>query len=123
MRSGRLTQYIKGTSRPIVPQPNTTSAPTPPVADSLNMATMTSQEPLKKIPMIHEIVELTEEQEQATKIHMRMEERVKRYISLGHTVNLVTSEDRRYLASAITFIEDDLRGVHLPYDNPLVISL
>ncbi|XP_062086271.1 uncharacterized protein LOC133792386 [Humulus lupulus] len=73
--------------------------------------------------MIHGIVELTEEQEQATKIHRRMEERVKRYRSLGHTVNLVTSEDRRYLASAITFIEDDLRGVHLPHENPLVISL
>ncbi|XP_062113990.1 uncharacterized protein LOC133825000 [Humulus lupulus] len=52
-----------------------------------------------------------------------MEERVKRYKSLGHTVNLVTSEDRRYLASAITFTEDDLQGVHLPHDDPLVISL
>ncbi|XP_062093611.1 uncharacterized protein LOC133799630 [Humulus lupulus] len=52
-----------------------------------------------------------------------MEERVKRYKSLGHTVNLVTSEDIRYPASAIAFIDDDLKGVHLPHDNPLVISL
>ncbi|XP_062076025.1 uncharacterized protein LOC133780169 [Humulus lupulus] len=73
--------------------------------------------------MIHGIVELTEEREQATKIHRRMEERVKQYRSLGHTVNLVTSEDRCYPASAITFTEDDLRGVHLPHDDPLVISL
>ncbi|XP_062104183.1 uncharacterized protein LOC133815347 [Humulus lupulus] len=73
--------------------------------------------------MIHGIVELTEEQEQATKIHKRMEEQVKRYRSLGHTVNLVTSEERRYPAFAITFTEDDLRGVHLPHDDPLVISL
>ena len=68
-------------------------------------------------------MELTEEQEPATKIHKRMEERVKRYRSLGHTVNLVTSEDRCYPASAITFTEDDLQGVHLPHDDPLVISL
>ncbi|XP_062099828.1 uncharacterized protein LOC133805678 [Humulus lupulus] len=87
------------------------------------MATTSSQEPLKKIPMIHEIAELIKEQEQASKIHRRMEERVKRYRSLGHTVNLVTSEDRCYPASAITFTEDDLRGVHLPHDDPLVISL
>ncbi|XP_062093974.1 uncharacterized protein LOC133800007 [Humulus lupulus] len=73
--------------------------------------------------MIHGIVELTEEQEQATKIHRRMEERLKRYRSLGHTVNLVTSEDRRYPTSTITFTEDDLQGVHLPHDDPLVISL
>ncbi|XP_062100831.1 uncharacterized protein LOC133806757 [Humulus lupulus] len=73
--------------------------------------------------MIHGIVEFTEEQEQATKIHKRMEERVKRYRSLAHTVNLITSEERRYPASAITFTEDDLRGVHLPHGDPLVISL
>ncbi|XP_062104155.1 uncharacterized protein LOC133815317 [Humulus lupulus] len=52
-----------------------------------------------------------------------MEERVKRYKSLGHVVNLVTSEDRSYPASAITFTDDDLKGVHLPHDDPLVISL
>ncbi|XP_062119048.1 uncharacterized protein LOC133832759 [Humulus lupulus] len=52
-----------------------------------------------------------------------MEERVKRYKSLGHTVNLVTSEDKSYLASAITFTDDDLKGVHLPHDDPLIISL
>ncbi|XP_062103814.1 uncharacterized protein LOC133814927 [Humulus lupulus] len=52
-----------------------------------------------------------------------MEERVKRYKSLGHVVNLVTSEDRGYPASAITFTDDDLKGVHLPHDDPLVISL
>ncbi|XP_062103028.1 uncharacterized protein LOC133814025 [Humulus lupulus] len=52
-----------------------------------------------------------------------MEERVKRYKSLGHVVNLVTSEDRSYLASAITFTDDDLKGVNLPHDDPLFISL
>ncbi|XP_062118667.1 uncharacterized protein LOC133832323 [Humulus lupulus] len=52
-----------------------------------------------------------------------MEEQVKRYRSLGHTVNLVTSEDRSYPASVIAFTDDDLQGVHLPHDNPLVISL
>ncbi|XP_062118774.1 uncharacterized protein LOC133832448 [Humulus lupulus] len=52
-----------------------------------------------------------------------MEERVKRYKSLGHMVNLITSEDRSYPASAITFTDDDLKGVHLPHDDPLVISL
>ncbi|XP_062117115.1 uncharacterized protein LOC133830983 [Humulus lupulus] len=68
-------------------------------------------------------MELTEEHEQATKIPRRMEERVKRYRSLGHTVNLVTSEDRCYPASAITFTEDDLRGVHLPHDDNLFLLL
>ncbi|XP_062103974.1 uncharacterized protein LOC133815108 [Humulus lupulus] len=52
-----------------------------------------------------------------------MEERVKRYRSLGHAVNLVTLEDRSYPASVIAFTDDDLQGVHLPHDDPLVISL
>ncbi|XP_062093723.1 uncharacterized protein LOC133799738 [Humulus lupulus] len=123
MRSGWLTQYIKGTGRPGTSQPNPASAPAPLAADSLRTATTSSQEPLKQVPMIHRIMELTEEQEHAAKIHKRMEEWVKRYRSLGHTVNLVTSEDRCYPASAITFTEDDLQGVHLPHDDPLVISL
>ncbi|XP_062088813.1 uncharacterized protein LOC133795378 [Humulus lupulus] len=38
-------------------------------------------------------------------------------------VNLVTSEDRSYPTSVITFTDDDLKGVHLPHDDPLVISL
>ncbi|XP_062104459.1 uncharacterized protein LOC133815662 [Humulus lupulus] len=123
IRSGRLTQYINGSSRFGVSQPNTTSAPTPPMADSLNVASTSSQEPLKQIPMIHGIMEITTEQERATKNRKRMEERVKRYRSLGHTVNLVALEDKCYPSFAITFTEDDLRGLHLSHDNPLVISL
>ncbi|XP_062080621.1 uncharacterized protein LOC133785393 [Humulus lupulus] len=123
MRSERLTQYIKGSSRSVVSQPSATSTPMLPVADSLNVASTSSQEPLKQIPMIHKIVELTTEQEQASKSHKRMEERVKQYRSLGHTVNFVTSKDRCYPASTITFTEDNLQGVHLPHDDPLVISL
>ncbi|XP_062075592.1 uncharacterized protein LOC133779676 [Humulus lupulus] len=123
MRSGRLTQLIKETGRPNTSQPNPSSAPMPQAADSLHTTTTSSQEPLKQVPMIQGIVELTGVQEQATKIHKRMEERVNRYRSLGHTVNLVTSEDRCYPASAITFTKDDLQGVHLPHDDPLVVSL
>ncbi|XP_062075246.1 uncharacterized protein LOC133779284 [Humulus lupulus] len=123
MRSGRLTQYIKETGRPDTSQPNPASAPTPQAADPMRTTSTSSQESLKQVPMIHGIVELTEEQEHATKIHKRMEERVKRYRSLCHTVNLVTSEDRCYPASAITFTKDNLQGVHLPHEDPLVISL
>ncbi|XP_062103611.1 uncharacterized protein LOC133814697 [Humulus lupulus] len=122
-RSGRLTQYIKEAGRPGTSQHNPASAPTPQAADPVRTASASPQEPLKQVPMIHGIVELTEDQEHATKIHKRMEERVKRYRSLGHTVNLVTSEDRCYSASVITFTDDDLQGVHLPHDDPLVISL
>ncbi|XP_062074857.1 uncharacterized protein LOC133778851 [Humulus lupulus] len=123
MRSGRLTQYIKEAGRPCTSQHNLASAPTPQAADLVRTASASPHEPLKQVPMIHGIVELTENQEHATKIRKRMEERVKRYKSLGHTVNLVTSEDRSYPASAITFTDDDLQGVHLPHDDPLVISL
>ncbi|XP_062114358.1 uncharacterized protein LOC133825434 [Humulus lupulus] len=52
-----------------------------------------------------------------------MEERVKRYRSLGHTVNFVTAEERCYPTVSITFTEEDLQEVHLPHDNPLVIKL
>ncbi|XP_062119221.1 uncharacterized protein LOC133832968 [Humulus lupulus] len=123
MRSGRLTQYIKETSRPGASQQNPTSVPAPQASDPVHTASDSTPEPLKQVPMIHGIVEPTDNQEHATKIHKRMEERVKRYKSLGHVVNLVTSEDRSYPASAITFTEDDLKGVHLPHDDPLVISL
>ncbi|XP_062081015.1 uncharacterized protein LOC133785816 [Humulus lupulus] len=61
MRSGQLTQYIKETGRPGTSQPNPASAPTPQAANSLRMATKSSQEPLKQVPMIHGIVELTGE--------------------------------------------------------------
>ncbi|XP_062119037.1 uncharacterized protein LOC133832746 [Humulus lupulus] len=61
MRSGRLTQYIKEIGRPDTSQPNPASAPTPQAADSLRTATTNSQEPLKQVPMIHGIMELTEE--------------------------------------------------------------
>ncbi|XP_062089302.1 uncharacterized protein LOC133795864 [Humulus lupulus] len=123
MRSGRLTQYIKEAGRLGTSQHNPASAPTPQAADPVRTASASPQEPFKQVPMIHGIVELTEDQDHATKIRKRMEEQVKRYRSLGHTVNLVTSEDRSYLASAITFTDDDLQGVHLPHDDPLVISL
>ncbi|XP_062094102.1 uncharacterized protein LOC133800156 [Humulus lupulus] len=123
MRSGRLTQYIKEAGRPGTSQHNPASAPTLQAADPVRTTSASPQEPLKQVPMIHGIVELTKDQEHATKILKRMEEWVKRYRSLGHTVNLVTSEDRRYPASAITFTDDDLQGVHLPHDDPLVISL
>ncbi|XP_062093691.1 uncharacterized protein LOC133799705 [Humulus lupulus] len=123
MRSGRLTQYIKEAGRPGTSQHNPSSAPAPQAADPVHTASAIPQEPLKQVPMIHGIVELTENQEHATKIHKRMEERVKRYRSLGYAVNLVTSEDRNYPASAIAFTDDDLQRVHLPHDDPLVISL
>ncbi|XP_062089515.1 uncharacterized protein LOC133796050 [Humulus lupulus] len=90
---------------------------------STNVASTSSQEPLKKVPMIHGTMEQTTEQEHKTKNHKRMEERLKQYRSLGHTVNFVTSEDRCYPTSAITFTEDDSRAVHLPHDDPLVITL
>ncbi|XP_062073918.1 uncharacterized protein LOC133778109 [Humulus lupulus] len=123
MRSGRLTQYIEEAGRPGTSRHNPASAPAPQAADPVRTAYASPQEPLKQVPMIHGIVELTEYQERATKIHKRMEERVKRYRSLGHAVNLVTSEGRSYPASAIAFTDDDLQGVHLPHDDPLVISL
>ncbi|XP_062089284.1 uncharacterized protein LOC133795845 [Humulus lupulus] len=123
MRSGRLTQYIKEASRLGTSRHNPASASAPQASDPVHTASDSTQEPLKQVPMIHGIMELTEHQEHITKIHKRMEERVKRYKSLGHTVNLVTSEDRSYPASAITFTGDDLKGVHLPHDDPIVISL
>ncbi|XP_062093990.1 uncharacterized protein LOC133800026 [Humulus lupulus] len=123
MRSGRLTQYIKETGRPGASRHNSAFAPAPQASDPVHAASDSTQEPLKQVPMIHGIVELIDNQEHTTKIHKRMEERVKRYKSLGHVVNLVTSEDRSYPASAITFTDDDLKGVHLPHDDPLVISL
>ncbi|XP_062114151.1 uncharacterized protein LOC133825188 [Humulus lupulus] len=123
MRSGWLTQYIKETGRPGALRQNTASAPTPQTSDPVHTTSDSTLEPLKQVPMIHGIVEPTDNQEHATKIHKRMEERVKRYKSLGHVVNLVTSEERSYTASAITFTDEDLKGVHLPHDDPLVISL
>ncbi|XP_062119325.1 uncharacterized protein LOC133833084 [Humulus lupulus] len=123
MRSGRLTQYIKETGEPGASRQNTASAPAPPTSDPVHTASDSTPEPLKQVPMIHRIVEPTDNQEHATKIHKRMEERVKRYKSLGHVVNLVTSEERSYTASAVTFTDEDLKGVHLPHDDPLVISL
>ncbi|XP_062114700.1 uncharacterized protein LOC133825822 [Humulus lupulus] len=121
MRSGRLSQYIKEAGRPGTSRHNPASAPTPQASDLVHTSSASPQEPLKQVPMIHGIVELTENQEHVTKIHKRMEERLKRCKSLGHTVNLVTSEDRSYPASAIAFTDDDLKGVHLPHDDPLVI--
>ncbi|XP_062098818.1 uncharacterized protein LOC133804692 [Humulus lupulus] len=123
MRSGRLTQYIKEMGRPGASRHNPASAPAPQASDPVHTASDSTQEPLKQAPTIHGIIELTDNQEHITKIHKRMEERVKRYKSLGHVVNLVTSEDRSCPASAITFTDDDLKGVHLPHGDPLVIYL
>ncbi|XP_062080216.1 uncharacterized protein LOC133784968 [Humulus lupulus] len=106
MRNRRLTQYIKGSDRTGILQPNITLTPTPTITPtSTNVASSSSQEPLKQVPMIHRIVETTMEQEQKTKYHRRME------------------EERYYPVASITFIEEDLWEVHLPNDDPLVIKL
>ncbi|XP_062113129.1 uncharacterized protein LOC133824274 [Humulus lupulus] len=48
MRNERLTQYIKGSDRPNIPQANTTPNPMPiTVSASTNVASTSSQEPLK----------------------------------------------------------------------------
>ncbi|XP_062089082.1 uncharacterized protein LOC133795645 [Humulus lupulus] len=119
-----MTQYIKGLDRAGIPQPSVIPATMPTMMPpSTNVASSSSQEPLKQVPMIHGTVEPTMEQEHKTKYQRRMEERVKRYRSLGHTVNFVTVEERCYPTASITFTEEDLREVHLPYDDPLVIKL
>ncbi|XP_062085521.1 uncharacterized protein LOC133791617 [Humulus lupulus] len=74
MRSGRLTQYIKETGRPGTSRQNPASAPAPQASDPVHIASDSTQETLKQVPMIHGIVEPTDNQEHTTKIDKRMEE-------------------------------------------------
>ncbi|XP_062085932.1 uncharacterized protein LOC133792037 [Humulus lupulus] len=109
MRNRRLAQYIKGSDRTGIPQPNIAPTPAPTITPtSTNVASSSSQEPLKQVPMIHGTMEPTLEQDEKTKYQRKMEEIVKRYRLLGHTVNFVNAEERCYPTAPITFTEEDL---------------
>ena len=53
----------------------------------------------------------------------RMEERVKRLRSLGHSVNYVSVQEEFYPAAPIAFTKQDLQTIRLPHQDLLVVKL
>ena len=76
------------------------------------------EQQLRMVPMIARPALISEEEEKK-----RIEERVKRLRSLGHSVNYVCAQEEFYLAAPIAFTEQDLYTVRLPHQDPLVIKL
>ena len=66
---------------------------------------------------------VSEEEEKKNKQKKRMEERVRRLRSLGHSVNYVSTQEEFYPAAPIAFKEQDLQAVRLPHQDPLVVKL
>ena len=66
---------------------------------------------------------ISEEKEKKSKQKKRIEERVKRLRSLGHSVNYVSAQEEFYPAAPIAFTEQDLHTVRLPHQDPLVVKL
>ena len=75
------------------------------------------------VPMIIGPTLVSEEEEKKDKQSKRMEQRVKRLRSLGHTVNYVSAQEEFYPAAPIVFTEQDLQVVRLPHQDPLVVKL
>ena len=57
------------------------------------------------VPMIAGLALVNEEEEKKNKQKKRMEERVKRLRSLGHSVNYVSAQEEFYPAALIAFTE------------------
>ena len=85
--------------------------------------TPVEEQQLLMVPMIAGPALLSEEEENKNKQKKRMEERVKRLRSLGHSVNYVSAQEEFYPATPIAFIEQDLQTVRLPHQDPLVVKL
>ena len=66
---------------------------------------------------------ISEEKEKKSKQKKRIEERVKRLKSLGHSVNYVSAQEEFYTAAPISFTEQDLHTVRLPHQDPLIVKL
>ena len=79
-----------------------------------------AEQHLWMVPMIAGPALASEEEEKRTK---RIEQRVKRLRSLGHTINYVSTQDEFYPAAPIVFTEQDLQAVRLPHQDPLVVKL
>ena len=82
-----------------------------------------AEQHLRMVPMIAGHTLISEEEEKKNKQNKRMEQRVKRLRSLGHTINYVSAQEEFYPAAPIVFIEQDLQAVRLPHQDPLVVKL
>ena len=70
---------------------------------------------LHMVPMITGLALINEEEEKKKKQNKKIEQRVKRLRSLGHTVNYVSTQEEFYPSAPIVFIEQDLQAVRLPH--------
>ena len=70
--------------------------------------TLVVEQHLRMVPMITGPALVNEEEEKKNKQRKRMEERVKRLRSLGHTINYVSAQEEFYPATPIAFTEQDL---------------
>ena len=67
------------------------------------------------VAMIAGLALVSAEEEKKSKQKKRMEERVKRLRSLGHSINYVSTQEEFYPAAPIAFTEQDLCNVKLPH--------
>ena len=82
-----------------------------------------AEQHLRMVPMIAGPALITEKEGKKKKQNKKMEQRVKRLRSLGHTVNYVSAQEEFYPAAPIVFTEQDLQVVRLPHQDPLVVKL
>ena len=75
------------------------------------------------VPMIDGPALVSEEEEKKKKQSKRMEQKVKRLRSLGHTVNYMSAQEEFYPATPIVFTDQYLQAVRLPHQDPLVVKL
>ena len=73
--------------------------------------------------MIVGLTPVSEDEEKKNKQSKRIEQKVKRLRSLGHTVNYVSTQEEFYPIAPIAFTEQDLQAMRLPHQDPLVIKL
>ena len=77
---------------------------------------------LRMVPMIAGPALISEEKKKK-KQNKRMEQRIKRLRSLGHTINYVSAHEEFYPAAPIVFTEQDLQVVRLSHQDLLVVKL
>ena len=82
-----------------------------------------AEQQLRMVPMIAGPTLISEEDEKKSIRKKRIEERVKRRRSLGHSVNYVSTQKEFYPTAPIAFTEQDLHTIRLPHQDPLVIKL
>ena len=74
------------------------------------------------VPMIAGPALITEEEEKKSRRKKRIEERVKRLRSMGHSVNYVSAQEEFYPIALIAFTEQDLHTIRLSHQDPIVLK-